>query len=237
MQSASRCATKEPSATRRCTLPSASDRMAPKKSLAFGSSRARAPSSGLRAMNELKTRGVEDVPIAIVDGLKGFPDAIAAVFPQARVRTCVVHPIRHALAFVSCKDRKAVAAALKKIYKAKDADAGLAELDDFADAPWGQKYPAIAQSWRRNWSEVIPFFAFPDDVRRIIYTTNAIESLNAKPRRAVRTRGHFPTDESALKLLFLVLNLAAKEWKMPPREWCMAKAQFAILFEDRFTLA
>ena len=110
-------------------------------------------------------------------------------------------------------------------------------LDDFADGPWGQKYPAIAQSWRRNWPEVIPFFAFPDDVRRMIYTTNAIESLNAKLRRAVRTRGHFPTDESALKLLFLVLNLAAKEWKMPPREWCRAKAQLAILFEDRFTLA
>ena len=191
----------------------------------------------LRVMNELKTRGVEDVLIAIVDGLKGFPDAITAVFPQALVQTCVVHLIRHSLAFVSYKDRKAVAAALKQIYKAKDADAGLAELNRFAEGPWGKKYPAIAQSWRRNWSEIIPFFAFHDDVRRIIYTTNAIESLNAKLRRAVRTRGHFPTDESALKLLFMVLNLAAKEWKMPPREWCMAKAQFAILFEERFSLA
>lgn len=130
-----------------------------------------------------------------------------------------------------------MAAALKQIYKAKDADAGLAELDRFAEGPWGKKYPAIAQSWRRNWSEIIPFFAFHDNVRRVIYTTNAIESLNAKLRRAVRTRGHFPTDESALKLLFLVLNLAAKEWKIPPREWCMAKAQFAILFEERFSLA
>jgi putative transposase len=191
----------------------------------------------LRVMNELKTRGVEDVLIAIVDGLKGFPEAITAVFPQAQVQTCVVHLIRHSLAFVSYKDRKAVAAALKQIYKAKDADAGKLALDDFADGLWGDKYPAIIQSWRRNWPEVIPFFAFPDDVRRIIYTTNAIESLNAKLRRAVRTRGHFPTDESALKLLFLVLNLAAKEWKMPPREWSMAKAQLAILFEDRFTLA
>jgi putative transposase len=191
----------------------------------------------LRVMNELKTRGVEDVLIAIVDGLKGFPDAITAVFPQALVQTCIVHLIRHSLAFVSYKDRKAVAAALKQIYKAKDADAGLAELDRFAEGPWGKKYPAIAQSWRRNWSEIIPFFAFHDNVRRVIYTTNAIESLNAKLRRAVRTRGHFPTDESALKLLFLVLNLAAKEWKIPPREWCMAKAQFAILFEERFSLA
>ena len=191
----------------------------------------------LRVMNELKSRGVEDVLIAIVDGLKGFPEAITAVFPLAQVQTCVVHLIRHSLAFVSYKDRKAVAAALKQIYKAKDADAGKLALDDFAEGAWGKKYPAIAQSWRRNWSEVIPFFAFPDDVRRIIYTTNSIESLNAKLRRAVRTRGHFPTDESALKLLFLVLNLAAKEWKMPPREWSMAKAQLAILFEDRFILA
>jgi len=188
----------------------------------------------LRVMNELKSRGVDDV---LIDGLKGFPEAITAVFPQAQVQTCVVHLIRHSLAFVSYKDRKSVAAALKNIYKAKDADAGKAALEDFAEGPWGKKYPAIAHSWRRNWPEVIPFFAFPDDVRRIIYTTNAIESLNAKLRRAVRSRGHFPTDDAALKLLFLVLNLAAREWKMPPREWAMAKAQLAILFEDRFTLA
>jgi putative transposase len=200
-------------------------------------------------MNELKNRGAEDVLIAIVDGLKGFPEAITAVFPEAQVQTCVVHLIRHSLAFVSYKDRKTVATALKEIYKAKDAEAGLAALDDFADGTWNKKYPAIAQSWRRAWNEVIPFYAFPDEVRRIIYTTNApsrrmpafacramIESLNAKLRRAVRTRGHFPTDDSAMKLLYLVLNLASKEWKMPPREWMMAKAQFAILFEGRFVI-
>ncbi len=191
----------------------------------------------LRVMNELKARGVDDVLIAVVDGLKGFPEAITAVFPKAQVQTCVVHLIRHSLAFVSWKDRKLVAAALKRIYKAKDADAGKIALEDFSEGPWGKKYPAIAQSWRRNWPEVVPFFAFPDDVRRIIYTTNAIESLNAKLRRAVRSRGHFPTDDAALKLLFLVLNLAAKEWKMPSREWAIAKAQLAILFEDRFTSA
>ena len=195
----------------------------------------------LRVMNELKSRGVEDVLIAVVDGLKGFPEAITAVFPRAQVQTCIVHLIRHSLAFVSYKDRKAVAAALKQIYKAVDADAGKAALEDFADGSWGRKYPAISQSWRRNWSQVIPFFAFPDEVRRIVYTTNSIESLNAKLRRAVATRGHFPTDESALKLLFLVLNLAAKERKTPPRDWgmtkCMAKVQLAILCEDRFTLA
>lgn len=191
----------------------------------------------LRVMNELKARGVDDVLIAVVDGLKGFPEAITAVFPKAQVQTCIVHLIRHSLAFVSWKDRKLVAAALKRIYKAKDADAGKIALEDFSEGPWGKKYPAIAQSWRRNWPEVVPFFAFPDDVRRIIYTTNAIESLNAKLRRAVRSRGHFPTEDSALKLLFLVLNLAAKEWKMPSREWAIAKAQLAILFEDRFTSA
>ena len=191
----------------------------------------------LRVMTELKNRGVDDVLIAVVDGLKGFPDAITAVFPQAQVQTCIVHLIRNSLDFVSYKDRKAVAAALKEIYRAKDADAGAAALEAFATGDWGRKYPAIALSWRRHWAAVIPFFAFPPDVRRIIYTTNAIEALNAKLRRAVRTRGHFPNDDSALKLLFLVLNLAEREWRMPPREWGMARAQFAILFEDRFQSA
>jgi putative transposase len=188
----------------------------------------------LRVMNELRNRGVEDVLIAVVDGLKGFPDAITAVFPLAQVQTCIVHLIRNSLDFVSYKDRKAVAAALKEIYRARDADAGAEALTAFAAGEWGLKYPAIAISWRRHWSAVIPFFAFPGDVRRIIYTTNIIEALNAKLRRAVRTRGHFPSDDAALKLLFLVLNLAEREWRMPPREWSMAKAQFAILFDDRF---
>jgi putative transposase len=191
----------------------------------------------LRVMTELKNRGIEDVLIAVVDGLKGFPEAITAVFPQAQVQTCIVHLLRHSLAFVSYKDRKAVAAALKEVYKAKDAEAGKAALDAFAEGPWGMKYPAIAMSWRRNWAAVIPFYAFPADVRRIVYTTNAIEALNAKLRRAVRARGHFPSDESALKLLFLVLNLAEREWRMPPKEWAMAKAQLAILFEERFQVA
>jgi putative transposase len=191
----------------------------------------------LRVMAELKNRGVEDVLIAVVDGLKGFPDAITAVFPRAQVQTCIVHLIRGSLDFVSYKDRKAVAAALKEIYRAKDADAAAAALDAFAAGGWGLKYPAIAMAWRRNWAAVIPFFAFPADVRRLIYTTNAIEALNAKLRRAVRTRGHFPSDDSALKLLFLVLNLAEREWRMPPGEWAMAKAQFAILFEERFRVA
>jgi len=191
----------------------------------------------LRVMTELKNRGVEDVLIAVVDGLKGFPDAITAVFPRAQVQTCIVHLIRGSLDLVSYKDRKAVAAALKEVYRAKDADAGAAALDGFAASGWGLKYPAIAMAWRRHWPAVIPFFAFPADVRRLIYTTNAIEALNAKLRRAIRTRGHFPSDEAALKLLFLVLNLAEREWRMPPGEWAMAKAQFAILFEERFQAA
>ena len=189
----------------------------------------------LRVMNELKDRGVQDILIAVVDGLKGFPEAIAAVFPKTQVQACVVHLIRNSLAFVSWKDRKAVAAALKEVYRARTAELGQAALDAFDEGPWGRKYPVIAQSWRRHWGEVIPFYAFPADVRRIIYTTNAIEAVNAKLRRAVRARGHFPTDDAALKLLFLVLNRAAKEWRMPAREWTAAKAQFAILFEDRFT--
>ena len=130
-----------------------------------------------------------------------------------------------------------MAAALKGIYRAVDAAAAEAALAGFEAGPWGRKYPAIGQSWRRAWGEVIPFYAFPVEVRRILYTTNAIEALNSKLRRAVRARGHFPTDEAAMKLLFLVLNRAEKEWTMPPREWSMTKAQFAVLFGERFTKA
>ena len=191
----------------------------------------------LRVMNELRNRGVEDILIAVVDGLKGFPEAILAVFPQATVQTCIVHLLRLSLDFVSYKDRKEVATALKDIYRAVDATTAEAALMAFEAGEWGRKYPAIGQSWRRAWGEVIPFYAFPAEVRRILYTTNAIEALNSKLRRAVRARGHFPTDEAALKLLFLVLNRAEKEWTMPAREWCMAKAQFAVLFGERFTKA
>jgi putative transposase len=191
----------------------------------------------LRVMNELKNRGVDDLLLAVVDGLKGFPEAITAVFPEATVQTCIVHLLRGSLDFVSYKDRKLVATALKDIYRAIDAAAGEAALSGFEAGVWGQKYPAIGMAWRRVWTEVIPFFAFPKDVRRLIYTTNAIEALNSKLRRAVRARGHFPTDEAALKLLYLVLNRTEKEWTMPPREWSMAKAQMAVLFGERFTRA
>ena len=184
----------------------------------------------LRVMNELKNRGVGDILIAVVDGLKGFPEAITAVFPETVVQTCIVHLIRHSLAFVS----KSVVLALRAIYRAKDAETGMKALEEFEASHWGQRYPAIALSWRRNWDHVIPFFAFPESVRRIIYTTNAIEALNSKLRRAVRTRGHFPNDDAAMKLLYLVLNHAAKEWKRPPREWTEARTQFAVVFGERF---
>ena len=188
----------------------------------------------LRVMNELKNRGAGDILIAVVDGLKGFPEAINAVFPQTVVQTCIVHLIRHSLEFVSWKDRKPVVPGLRAIYRAKDAEAGMKALEDFEAGIWGQRYPAITQSWRRNWQHVVPFFAYPESVRRIIYTTNSIEALNSKLRRAVRTRGHFPNDDAAMKLLYLVLNYAAAEWKRPPREWLEARTQFAVVFGERF---
>ena len=196
----------------------------------------------LRVMTEMKNRGVEDVLLAVVDGLKGFPEAILAVFPEATVQTVermrsTVHLLRHSLDFTAYKDRKAVATALKDIYRATDAAAAEKALTAFEASEWGRRYAAIGQSWRRAWSEVVPFYAFPEEVRKMVYTTNAIEALNSKLRRAVRARGHFPTDDAALKLLFLVLNRSEKEWKMPPREWAMAKAQFAVLFGERFTRA
>lgn len=189
----------------------------------------------LRVMNELKTRGVDDILIAVVDGLKGFPDAITAVFPQTVIQTCIVHLLRNSMNFAAWKDRKEVAAALKTVYRAANAAAGLAALEAFEAGPWGRKYPAIAPCWRRVWDNVVPFFAFPEAVRKIIYTTNAIEAMNAKLRRAVRARGHFPTDEAATKLLYLVLNHLAQDWKRPPREWIEAKTQFAIIFGERFS--
>src|SRR3954464_1819715 len=191
----------------------------------------------LRVLNELRNRGVEDILLAVVDGLKGFPEAIQAAFPETTVQTCIVHLLRHSLDFVSWKDRRTVAAALKEIYRAVDPVAAEAALTAFEAGPWGLKYAAIGPSWRRAWAEGVPVYAFPADVRRMLYTTNAIEALNAKLRSAVRTRGHFPTDEAALKLLYLVLNRTEREWRMPPREWAMAKAQFAVLFGQRFTKA
>jgi putative transposase len=188
----------------------------------------------LRVMTEIKNRGVNDILIAIIDGLKGFPEAINSVFPETQIQTCIVHLIRNSLDFCSWKDRKPVAKELKTIYRAEDAQAAHTALQAFEDGPWGQRFAAITALWRRHWAHVIPFFAYPQEVRKMIYTTNAIESLNAKLRRSVRSRGHFPSDEAAMKLIWLQLREITQKWKMAPREWAAAKAQFAIVFGDRF---
>lgn len=191
----------------------------------------------LRVMNELKARGAEDLLIAVVDGLKGFPDAITSLYPDCVVQTCIVHLIRYSMQFASWKERKALAKALKPIYAATSAEAAAAELDAFEQGPWGEKYPAVTASWRRRWEEVIPFFAFSPEVRRIIYTTNAIESLHSQVRKAIRNKGHFPSDESATKLIYLALRNIQAKWKRPPKEWHAAKVQLAIHFGERFTVA
>jgi putative transposase len=188
----------------------------------------------LRVMTELRNRGVEDILIAVVDGLKGFPEAICSIFPQSDVQTCIVHLLRYSMTFASWKERKALAQSLRPVYRAVNADEAFEALKAFEEGPWGRKYPMIAQSWRRNWEQVIPFFAYPEEVRRIIYTTNAIESLHSQVRKSIRNRGHFPSDEAALKLIWLVLQNVSSKWKSPPIPWHVAKAQFAIRFQDRF---
>lgn len=190
----------------------------------------------LRVMNEIKARGTNDILIAVVDGLKGFPEAITAAFPDTIVQTCIVHLIRYSMQFASWKERKAISAALKPIYRADHAEMAAEALDAFDQGEWGRKYPVIAQSWRRNWEAVIPFFAFPADVRKIIYTTNAIESLNASVRKAIRNKGHFPNDQAATKLIWLALRYITENWKSPPITWHSARAQLAIQFGERFTM-
>lgn len=188
----------------------------------------------LKVMTELKNRGVQDALICLVDGLKGFPEAIEAVFPQAQIQTCIVHLMRHSLEYCSWQDRKLVAAELKSIYRAVTAEAAAQALSAFEAGRWGQRYPPIVASWRRNWERVIPFFAYPQDVRRVLYTTNAIESLNMQLRKITKNRGHFPNDEAATKLLYLALRNVTAKWKNAGREWKPALTQFAILFADRF---
>lgn len=191
----------------------------------------------LKVFNDLKQRGVADLLIAVVDGLRGFPEAIEAVFPHTQIQTCIVHLIRTSLNYVGWKDRKALAAELKAIYQAVNAAAAATALAAFEQGPWGRQCPPIAAAWRRQWTQVIPFFAYPPAVRKIIYTTNAIESLHMRLRKIVKNRGHFPSDEAATKLLYLALRNIVKDWKMPPRTWKEAANQFAIMFGERFTAA
>jgi transposase-like protein len=189
----------------------------------------------MKVFNDLKTRGVADILIAVTDGLKGIPEALGAVFPATTLQTCIVHLIRNSLDYASWKDRKALAAALKPVYTAVNADSAAQALDEFEAGPWGQRFPNIVATWRRAWDRVIPFFAFPPAVRKLIYTTNAIESLHSQLRKIIKTRGHFPNDDAATKLIWLALRNISANHGRSVREWREAMNQFAILYEERFT--
>jgi putative transposase len=186
-------------------------------------------------VSDLKNRGLEDVLIACVDGLKGFEEAIAATFPKTQVQLCIVHMIRNSLKFVSWKDRKMLVTDLKRIYIAPNADAAVVELEIFRKK-WDKKYPSIGEMWQRNWAGIIPFMAYPDFIRKVIYTTNAIESLNHSLRKMTKIKGAFPTDEAAKKSIYLCLQNAKKKWKMPIRDWGQILNQLAIVFEGRLKL-
>ncbi len=178
--------------------------------------------------------GEPDILIAVTDGLKGMGEALEAVFPVTTLQTCIVHLIRNSLDYVSWKERKALAAAIRPIYTAPTAEAAQAELDSFAAGPWGTKFPTVVAAWRRAWDKVIPFFAFPAPIRRVIYTTNAIESVNARMRKIIKTRGHFPSDEAATKLIWLALRNITVDWGRAAKDWKEAMNQFAILYTERF---
>jgi putative transposase len=185
----------------------------------------------LQVLTEIKNRGVQDVFIACVDGLKGFPEAIEAVYPQAQVQLCIVHLVRHSLNFVAWKQRRQVAADLRPIYTAPTAVEAARRLEEFAER-WDQAYPTISQVWRRNWERVTPFFAFPESVRKVIYTTNAVESLNMALRKIIKTRGSFPNEEAAIRLLYLALRNHSKKWTFV-QGWREALNQFQILWPER----
>jgi transposase-like protein len=189
----------------------------------------------MKVFNDLKTRGVADILIAVTDGLKGIGEALGAVFPPTTLQTCIVHLIRNSLDYASWKDRKLLAAALKPVYTATSAETAAEALDDFERGAWGLKYPTVTASWRRAWDRVIPFFAFPPAVRRVVYTTNAIESLHSQLRKIIKTRGHFPSDDAATKLIWLALRNITADWSRSAKEWREAMNQFAVLYDERFT--
>jgi putative transposase len=188
----------------------------------------------MRVFNDLKARGVNDILIAVTDGLKGMSEALESVFPATTLQTCVVHLIRNSLAYAGWKERRALAEAIKPIYTAATAEAAQAQLDAFEAGLWGKRFPPVASAWRRAWVQVIPFFAFPPDLRRVIYTTNGIESINAQLRKILKTRGHFPSDDAANKLIWLALRKITVSWRFPAKTWKAAMNQFAILYGDRF---
>ena len=189
----------------------------------------------LQVVTELRNRGVQDIFIACVDGLKGFPDAIEAVFPKAVVQLCIVHMVRHSLNYVSWKRRKEVAADLRHVYQAATAEEAELRLGEF-EARWDAEYLPIGQSWRRNWSRLIPFFDYPPEIRKVIYTTNAIESVNMGLRKLSKNRGSFPSDEALTKLFYLALRNISQKWTMPIRDWKAALTRFTIQFGDRISV-
>jgi len=186
----------------------------------------------LAVFTELKNRGMNDVLIACVDGLKGLPEAIESVFPQAEVQLCIVHMVRNSLKFVSYKDRKKIAADLKGIYRAATVEQAEAALETFSET-WDKRYPMISKSWLKNWDRIIPFFDYSEDIRKVIYTTNSIESLNNSLRKVTKNRNSFPNDDSAIKLLYMALQNIMKKWTMPIRNWSLAVHQFSIRFGER----
>jgi putative transposase len=189
----------------------------------------------LSVVTELKNRGLQDILIACVDGLKGFPEAIEAVYPQTQIQLCIVHQVRHSLRYVNWKQRKEVAADLRTIYGAATLDEAERALDEFA-LKWDEDHPTISKSWRANWERLSVFFDYPPQIRKVIYTTNAIESVNASLRKVTKTRRSFPNDKSVMKVLYLALHQIAKKWTMPIRDWKQAMSQFMILFGDRISL-
>jgi putative transposase len=188
----------------------------------------------MKVFSDLKSRGCQDMLIAVTDGLKGMSEALAAVYPATTLQTCIVHLLRNSLEFANWKERKPLATALRAIYTAPGADAAMTALDAFERGPWGPRFPTVVASWRRAWAHVIPFFAFPPEIRRVIYTTNALESLNARVRKIIKTRGHFPNDDAATKLIWLALRNISAAWSRSSPVWRPAMNQFAILYGDRF---
>ncbi len=187
----------------------------------------------LQVLTELKNRGVDDIFILCADGLKGLPESVEATFPKAIFQTCIVHMVRHSLNYVPYQEKKAVAEDLRKIYQSSTRDLANQALDDF-ELTWGDKYAAIVKSWRQNWEKITPFLDFPIEIRKVIYTTNIVESLNATLRKAVRNRGHFSTEDSLMKVLYLAIRGVSKKWTMPVRDWKFALNRFAIMFPGRF---
>lgn len=188
----------------------------------------------MKVFADLKTRGCQDILIAVTDGLTGMEDALAAVFPRTTLQTCIVHLLRQSLDFANWKQRKPLAVALRAIYTAPSAELALSALDAFEHGAWGQHFPTIVAAWRRAWSRVIPFFAFPPEIRRVLYTTNALESVHAQLRKIIKTRGHFPHDDAATKLIWLALRNITRKWARAAPTWRQAMNQFAILYGDRF---